>query len=171
MKDQVETYETENEAHFTALREIVDLLDCDLTSINSMLGDNDKINASNLHLYLRLLETRMNDMLAFIYCDEREGMDLFLESDELVVQSLKRDGDEPTVKLDEIIITSECPECGELEDVNRFDDKIVECLDEEGMQMTVVKKYEMPETETRLHNLLSCNLPRSGVIASRRYAE
>lgn len=171
MRDQVETYDTNIKSHFTALREIVDLLDCDLTSINSMLGDNDKVIASNLHLYLRLLETRLNDMLAFIYCDERDGMDLLLVSDGMVVESLKRDGDEPPVKLDEVIITSECPECGELEDVNRFDDKIVHCLDEEGLQTAVAKKYEMPETETRLHNLLSCNLPRSGVIASRRYAE
>lgn len=171
MKDQREAYDTEIKSHFSALREVVDLLDCDLTPIKSMLGDNDKIVASNLHLYLRLLETRLNDMLAFVYCDERDGMDLFLESDRMVVESLKRDGDEPIVKLDEVIKTSECPECGELEDVNRFDDKIVQCLDEEGLERAVVKKYEMPETENRMHNLLSCNLPRSGVIASRRYAE
>lgn len=170
MKDELNRVDNEIEAFFASMNEIVEMLECDTTAIKSMLGENNKITVENVHLYLRTLEQKLSDILAFVYCEEREGMDILVESSKLTVGSLKR-ADEKPVKLTDVILTTQCPECAELVDVNQFDDKLVEMIDDEEVHKKMIENYYKPEMESRMHNLLSCNLPRSGVIASRRYAE
>lgn len=170
MKDDVYKIDGELDKLFDLLKEIVDLLECDLTDVEGMLGNNEKINLRNLSIYLQIMEQRINEMVAFVYCDERDGGDILAEDDKLIVQSLKR----PTnkiVKLDEVMQVSQCAECGELEDVDEFNLKPISMLGGGEAVSVIKKKYQMPELESRMHNLLSCSLPRSGVVASRRYAE
>lgn len=169
-KNSREKYDAQIATHFGALLEIIEMIQCDVKPVKALLGENDKITSRNLRRFLLILEKRLNDMLAFVYCDERRGKDILMDSEQLTVRSLKRT-DDPIVKLDEVVVTTQCPECGELEDVNRFDDKFVACLNESEVEMAMIEKYTKPELSSRMHTLLSCNLPRSGVIASRRYAE
>lgn len=170
VKNSREKYDNQIRAHFNSLFEICEMLQCDLSDVKKLLGENDKITARNLPRFLLILEKRLNEMLSYVYCEERQGKDILMDSEKMTVQSLKRP-ESPIVKLDDVIVTTQCPECGELEDVNRFDDKFVACLGEKEVEKAMIEKYTKPELSSRMHTLLSCNLPRSGVIASRRYAE
>jgi hypothetical protein len=170
LKDDIFKIDLELEKNFEELKEIVGILECDLTNVHEMLGENEKINSRNLPFFLQVLEQRINEMVAFVYCDEREGEDIQAEKDELIVQSLKR-STEKIVKIDDVMQVTQCAECGELEDVSRFDEKLVELMSKEEAVSVIDTKYQSPELASRMHNLLSCSLPRSGVIASRRYAD
>lgn len=157
-------------ANFDVLLEIMTRAQCDLKPVKALLGDKSQITARNMFAYLRALEKRLNDMLAYVYCDDRRGQNILMENEDMTVRSLRR-AETPIVKLEDVILTTQCPECGELEDVNRFDDKLVSPLDENTIARVMASKYTQNELASRMHNLLACNLPRSGIVASRRYAE
>lgn len=168
LKNDCEKQEDEIEQYFEAIKEVLTILDCDLSPLDKLLGDHKKITVNNVNQFFSLLEERTNECLAFVYCDQRKETDIFIEDDNLLVRSFKRT-DQDQVKIESVITTQQCAECAEGEDVNRFDDKIVYPLDHETIKANMRKKA--PEIQYRLHNLSKCNLPRSGVVAGRRYAE
>lgn len=170
MKIEREKKENEFEQYFGTIMDILKLLDCDLSPLDKLLGDHKKINVNNIVKFISLLELRTNEVLAFAYRDQRKTTDMFEENPKLVVRSFKRTDQNP-IKIESIITTQQCAECAESEEVNRFDDKIIYPLDREAIQVNMRKKTEASEIQYRLHNLSKCNLPRSGMVAGRRYAE
>lgn len=170
LKNDREKQENEIEKYLETILEILKMLDCDLSSLDKLLGDHKKIDINNVQQFFPLLEQRTNEVLAFVYCDQRKTTDISIENANLTVRSFKRPDQDP-IKIESIITTQQCAECAEGEDVNRFDDKIVYPLDHEAIKVNMRRKAEAPEIEYRLHNLSKCNLPRSGVVAGRRNAE
>lgn len=170
LKDDRDKRESEISKFLETIMEILKILDCDLSPVQKLLGNHKKVTVFNVHEFFSLLERRVNEVLAYVYCDQRKNADLLNDDQKLIVRSLKRVEEEP-VKLDDIITTQQCAECAEGEDVNRYDDKIVYPLDHETIKANMRKKVADPGMARRLHNLSKCNLPRSGIIAGRRYAE
>lgn len=170
LKDDRDMHENQIAKFFDTIMEILEMLDCDLSSVQKLLGNHKKVTVFNVTEFLSLLEHRTNEVLAYVYCDQRINTNLLDDDPTMIVKSLKRVEEEP-VKLDDIITTTQCAECAEGENVNLYDDKIVYPLDHETVKANMRKKVEDPALSHRLHNLSKCNLPRSGIIAGRRYAE
>lgn len=158
--------------HLSALQEIFDEAQCDTSHLKKRMGNFDRITTENYKTFLQILEQRMNDLVAKIYCAERDNneVNLLTEDNEFVISSLKRE-DSPIVKVDELIKTQQCPECSELEDFNPYDDKFEDILEGDALREMVEQNLKRPELIDRMHNLSACKLPRSGIVASKRYAK
>lgn len=169
-KDEKEKYDIELQKYFDTIFEILKILNCNLKPVEKLLGDQKNITIYNMKEFLSLLEDRTNEVISFVYCDQRKNVGLATDDNKLVVKSMKRTPEDP-IKIENIITTQQCAECAEGEDVNRYDEKIVYPLDRATIVEMVRQKVEAPEIAYRLHNLSKCCLPRSGVVAGRRYAE
>lgn len=170
LKEDRDKHENKIAQFLDSILDILEILNCDLSTVQNRLGDYKKVTVFNVHEYLSLLEQRTNEVLAYVYCEQRKSTDLLIDDPKLIVKSLKR-VENDVVAIEDIITTQQCPECAEGEDVNRFDTKLVYPLDHEAIKENMRKKVDAPEMAHRLHNLSKCNLPRSGIIAGRRYAE
>ncbi|CRK87805.1 CLUMA_CG001566, isoform A [Clunio marinus] len=156
--------------HLKTIEDVMKTLECDFSSVQKLLGDHKKITLLNIPEFFSLLEQRINEVLAFVFCDQRKNVDIFNDDKNLCVRSLKRSA-EDFVKIEDVITTQQCAECAEREDINRYDETIVYPLDIETIKEKMREKIYSPDMLRRLHNLSKCNLPRSGIIASRRYVE
>lgn len=170
LKDDRDKHEKEIGEFLDTIMNLLKILNCDLSSVQKLLGDHKKVTVFNVSEFFSLLEQRTNEVLAHVYCDQRRSSDLLNDDTKLIVRSFKRVDEEP-VKIEDIITTQQCAECAEGENVNRYDDKTVYPLDHETIKAMMRKKVDSPQMAYRLHNLSKCNLPRSGIIAGRRYAE
>lgn len=172
MKQEIERLEMRINKLCGALQELINFTGCDTSAVTKYLGDNDKMNEANYMHFLALFEKHMNRMIAYVYCKQRdkERIDLLTENKKLIVKSIKRNF-EPLVRLDAIITKQHCPECAEVEDVNFNDKKIVKMIEREEMYEIVKRRGKMREMSTRMHTLSACKLPRSGIVAGRRYAD
>lgn len=170
LRDERDKYENEIRRYLDNIMEILKILNCDFSPVESLLGDHKQVTVFNMHSFLSILEQRLNEVLAYVYCDQRKHIEILTDDPKLIVKSLKRSVEE-TIPIEEIITTQQCAECAEGEDVNRYDEKTVYPLDYEAIKNSMQQKVESPEMAFRLHNLSKCNLPRSGIIAGRRYAE
>lgn len=169
MKRECDKVDKEVAEHFEALMEIMKTLECDLTPVQHLLGNHEKITTHNLTEFFSILEVRLNEVLAVVYCDQRQSADILVENEKLVVKSLKRSEEKP-VQIEDVITTQPCAECAKGE-LHLMDQKIVYPLDHDIVKENSRRKVETPEIDLRLHNLSKCNLPHSGVIAGRRFAE
>lgn len=170
MKNDRAKFEGDLQQYFDRLLEIMELLGCDLSPLQKLLGDHKKVNVFNVRKFISILEPRATEVLAAVYCDQRKNADILAEDSNLIVTSLRRPDQEP-VKLEDVITTQQCAECAEGEDVNRYDETTVYPLDHDTIRGNMRAKVETAGLTYRMHNLSKCNLPRSGIIASRRYAE
>lgn len=170
MRNEREKYESEISKYLDTILEIMKILNCDFSTVQQHLGDHMHITVFNMQKFLTLLENRANEVLAFVYCEQRRHSNILDDDSKCAVKSLKRSHDDPAT-LKQIIDTCQCAECAEGEDVNRYDENLVFPMDYETIREIVRQRAEAPEIAYRLHNLSKCNLPRSGIIASRRYAE
>lgn len=169
-KQDRDKYEDEIAMYMSGIKDIMEILGCDFTDLSKLLGNYEEITPLNMQKFLSVLETRLNEVFAVVYCDQRSPEEMLVENANFTVRSMKRS--QPSlVNVEDIITTQQCAECGESEDVNRYDDIIVHPHNDEvlheNMQQFVVK----PEIAFRMHTLSKCNLPRSGIIASRRFAD
>ena len=170
MKDSRNKYENEIGMYFGAVTEIIKILGCNMTRVEQHLGDQSKLNIFNIHELLSLLEYRINEVLAYVYCNQRKHTDILEDDAKLTVNSLKRTHDE-RIDIEDVITTQQCAECAEGEDVNRNDDKTVYPLDHATIKNIMLESISAPGMKYRLHNLSKCHLPRSGAVMGRRYAE
>jgi coiled-coil domain-containing protein 63/114 len=169
-KDNRDKYEFEIQGFFIGLKEIMDMLKCDYSTLDNLLGSYENISSLNLPKFLSILEKRLNEVLAVVYCSQRVNLDIMSEDEKLIIKSLKRDNPD-LVRVEEVITTQQCAECGESEDVNRYDDTIIFPHSKDVLNSNMRDLVMKPEIAFRLHNLSKCNLPRSGIIAGRRFAE
>ncbi|XP_067623937.1 outer dynein arm-docking complex subunit 1 [Eurosta solidaginis] len=137
----------------------------DCKSFEALLGDYSKVNLFNMRNFLKILEKRVHSITVSQFMRERK------DSQKKRTQYLVRDVEtlcEWPTPIDEIVLTQQCPECGEADATN------VEDTEGEGIQSlnTVMKKlYErvmQPEMQYRLHSISQCRLPRSRMLAAKR---
>jgi hypothetical protein len=167
LKDEKDQYEKEIGQYLNAVTDILKLMECNLAPLQKKLGDYKKVTIFNLDEFLSVLENKANELLAFIYCNQRKG-NLLTESKDLVVRSMKRP-QKPLISIPEVVRVQQCAECAEGQDVNRYDDHVVLPFDFETIKARVHEKVEAPEMVYRLHNISNCRLPRSRTIVNRRY--
>ncbi|XP_070507559.1 coiled-coil domain-containing protein 63-like [Chironomus tepperi] len=150
---------------------IMKTLRVDMTEFKKLLRKQNIMDHRNLDVLLSMIENRMNKIIAFLYCKQRENVDIQTVDPKLIVRSLKYD-DRPVVEITDVVVTNQCPECAQTEDVNLQEaNELVQMLDDDGLRKVMINKTKIPGLAQRMHTLSSCNLPRSGMIASRRYAE
>lgn len=170
LQDDREKYEFTIEKYLDTIFEIMKIVNCEMSIIKKHLGNYEKVTVFNFQEFMSLLEQRLNQVLAVVYCDQRKNLDLLTDDGKLIVKSMKRQKEVP-LRIESIITTTQCAECAERADVNRYDETIVYPLDREAVRARMQAMVNEAQITFRLHNLSKCNLPRSGFIAGRRYAE
>lgn len=158
--DRLETY-------LKTLNELFVTLKCDRSSLDIILCDQTQTTTHNVNEYLSLLESRLNEVLNYVYYAERNSDIKKPPTKIKYVRSASREHTNPT-KLEDIVLVQQCAECAEGE-VNRYDEEIVYPMDKDEVLAKVRVKTEAPEIQYRLHNLSKCRLPRSRVLANKRY--
>ncbi|XP_069961628.1 outer dynein arm-docking complex subunit 1-like [Bactrocera oleae] len=137
----------------------------DCKSFKALLGDFTRVNLFNMRHFLKILEKRVHSITVAQYVCERR---VKKHSSEYIVKDVVKLCDCPT-PLDEVVLTQQCPECGEADATNVDDTE-----GGEGIQSlnTVLKKlYErinQPEIQYRLHSISQCRLPHSRILAAKR---
>uniref|UniRef100_A0A034VHX9 Coiled-coil domain-containing protein 114 n=1 Tax=Bactrocera dorsalis TaxID=27457 RepID=A0A034VHX9_BACDO len=139
----------------------------DCKSFEALLGDFTKVNLFNMRHFLKVLEKRVHSITVAQYVRERR---VKKHTSQYIVKDVVKLCDNVT-PLDEIVLTQQCPECGEADATNVDDTD-----GGEGIQSlnTVLKKlYErinQPEMQYRLHSISQCRLPHSRILAAKRNA-
>ncbi|KAG5671225.1 hypothetical protein PVAND_001434 [Polypedilum vanderplanki] len=171
LKQEIEKYERKIDLICKTLSEIIQEIKCDTSSLNLNIRDCSEVTKLNVRLFFSLFERHINRILAYIYCKERDEkkLDLLTENQKLVIKSLKRD-DKPIVKIHDTLVT-QCPECAEIEDMKKSENDFVKMLTKKEIHAEIKRVATMPEISSRMHTLSVCKLPRSGAVASRRYAQ
>lgn len=143
-------------------------LKCDRTSLDVILCDQTKTTTHNVNQYLSLLESRLNEVLNYVYYAERNPDKKIASAKGIkYVRSASRLHTEPTLQED-IVLAQQCAECAEGE-VNRYDEEIVYPMEKDEVLAKVRVKTESPEIQYRLHNLSKCRLPRCRILTNKRY--
>lgn len=142
-------------------------LKCDRSTLDVLLCDQTNTTTHNVQYYLSLLESRLNEVLNYVYYDERNPESKIQQTKTKFVRSAAREHTNPTV-LEDIVLVQQCAECAEGE-VNRYDEEIVYPMEKDEVLAKVRVKTEAPEIQYRLHNLSKCRLPRSRLLANKRY--
>ncbi|XP_054726661.1 outer dynein arm-docking complex subunit 1 [Anastrepha obliqua] len=137
----------------------------DCKSLDALLGDFSKINLFNMRDYLKILEKRIHSLMVAQFIRERQNP--AKRQSEYIVRDVHKICEWAT-PIDDIVLTQQCPECGEADATNAED------ADGEGIlsMHTVLKKlYErvvQPEMQYRLHSISQCRMQKSRMLAAKR---
>ncbi|XP_037923985.1 uncharacterized protein LOC119659790 [Hermetia illucens] len=160
-----DAYDKELENLFTGLHDVFTLLQCDDAPLMALLGDHSKITIFNVERFLEIFEKQLNSVIAFVYMNERKHK---VRSDRLTVRNVERLIENPT-PIENIVLTQQCAECAEGEDVNPYDEEFVMPKTMEEVKVHLREKVMQPEMQYRLHSISQCRLPRSRLLANKRY--
>lgn len=169
-KNELEKVEKTMMQHYESLLEIMKILECDLTPIQHLLGDHKNVYAFNLQDFFSILEKRLNEVIAIVYCAQRKSRGMLYEDPRLLVKSLRREN-EKILQIEDAVSTQQCAECAESSNVNRLDEDIVYPLDPEVLRAKMRALVQAPQMAGRLHSVSKCKLPNSKAVATRRDAE
>ncbi|XP_036325345.1 uncharacterized protein LOC118738515 [Rhagoletis pomonella] len=168
--DDLRKVRDENDARLKKLLDGIQVIKvqsrADCKSLEALLGDFSHVNLSNMRHFLKILEKRIHSITMAQYMLERSGATS--NQPNYIVKDVHKICDWPT-PLDDIVLTQQCPECGEADATNVEDTE-----GGDGIQSwnTVKKKlYErviQPEMQYRLHSISQCRLPRSRMLAAKR---
>ncbi|EDV92999.1 uncharacterized protein LOC6562982 [Drosophila grimshawi] len=157
-----------NDSRLETLLQGVEML-CDMCSVDTsplaeLLGDHTHVNLVNVERFLRLLETRIQDIVASVYVFERQDEG----NVDYVVKQIEKICELPT-DLNDIVLTQQCPECAEGEAFNMDDGgEGVAILTIKEAKQKLYEKITQPEMQYRLHSISQCRLPRSRMLAAKR---
>lgn len=157
-----------NDARLENLLQGIEML-CDMCSVDTtpladLLGDHTHVNLVNVERFVKLLETRIQDIVASVYVFERQDEGNI----DYVVKQIEKICELPT-DLNDIVLTQQCPECAEGEAFNIDDggDGVAILTVKEAKQK-LYEKITQPEMQYRLHSISQCRLPRSRMLAAKR---
>ncbi|ALC46022.1 CG17083 [Drosophila busckii] len=159
-----ESNDTRLENLLQGVEMICDMCAVDTTPLNLLLGDHTHVNLVNVERFLKLLETRVLDVVASVYVFERQDEG----NVDYVVKQIEKICELPT-DLNDIVLTQQCPECAEGEAFNMDDggDGVAIHTVKEAKQK-LYEKITQPEMQYRLHSISQCRLPRSRMLAAKR---
>lgn len=95
LKNERDKHEDEIGKFLDTIMEILKILKCDLSPLQKLLGNHKKVTVFNVPQFLSLLERRTNEVLAYVYCDQRKNTELLIDDPKMIVKSLKRFEEEP----------------------------------------------------------------------------
>ncbi|EDV54027.1 uncharacterized protein LOC6554520 [Drosophila erecta] len=143
---------------------VCDMCSIDASPLTKLLGDHTHVNLVNVNRFLKLLETRVQELTASVYVMERQEEGRF----DYVVKQIEKICELPT-DLNDIVLTQQCPECAEGEAFNMDeggDGVLVHTVTEAKKKL--YEKVTQPEMQYRLHSISQCRLPRSRLLAAKR---
>lgn len=161
LKNECNRVDSEISEYFGGIMDIMQIIKCDFSLVQTLLGDHKRITVFNLSEFISIFEARLNEVLASVHFDQRESP--------ITIKSVERKQD-TTVQTETIITTQQCAECakGEMGET-QFDEKTaVYPLQDEDVIENVCRKIKTTKIDSRMHNLSKCDLPHSGIVASRR---
>lgn len=143
---------------------ICDMCSVDTSPLAELLGDHTHVNLVNVERFVKLLEARIQDIVASVYVFERQDE----KNLDYVVKQIEKICELPT-DLNDIVLTQQCPECAEGEAFNIEDggDGVAIHTVKEAKQK-LYEKITQPEMQYRLHSISQCRLPRSRMLAAKR---
>ncbi|XP_034112526.1 uncharacterized protein LOC117573424 [Drosophila albomicans] len=157
-----------NDARLENLLQGIEML-CDMCSVDTsplqdLLGDHTHVNLVNVERFVKVLEARIQDIVASVYVFERQDEGNI----DYVVKQIEKICELPT-DLNDIVLTQQCPECAEGEAFNIDDggDGVAIHTVKEAKQK-LYEKITQPEMQYRLHSISQCRLPRSRMLAAKR---
>lgn len=163
-QNECTTNETELQKYMNQILEIFKMMKCDTTFIESLLGEKNNVTNFNIKLFLSSLESTLNKMLAYVYYRERKSK---VPVNKSTVKTSKRP--KTVAPVPDVVVTTQCSECAEREDVNRYDETIVYPSKGNDTKTSVKKRLLANEMEYRMHNLSKCRLPKSRILVNKRY--
>lgn len=163
-QDEKYKVEVSLEFLFNGLLQIFKDCQCDMSTIEMLLGQHSKIDMFNVRHFLKVLEKQLNLLLAKAFLNQLKSKQ---PKGKRVIKSIGKYLELPTV-LDDIVLAQQCPECAEGEDVNPYDAEYVEPLTVEMIKLKLQEKVKQPEMQYRLHAIDQCRLPRSRILANKR---
>jgi len=143
---------------------VCEMCSIDASPLTKLLGDHTHVNLVNVNRFLKLLETRVQELTASVYVMERQEEGRF----DYVVKQIEKICELPT-DLNDIVLTQQCPECAEGEAFNMDeggDGVLVHTVAEAKKKL--YEKVTQPEMQYRLHSISQCRLPRSRLLAAKR---
>lgn len=158
------TSEKQLNQYLTNIHQMFKTLKCDTTFIESLLGDKMTVTNFNIKLFLSTLEATLNKIMAYIYYSETKAK---VPINRRTVKTKRVD--KSIVSAQETVNTTQCSECAEREDVNRYDETIVLPNSKPMVKKKVKQRVLDNELEYRLHNLSKCRLPKSRILVNKRY--
>ncbi|XP_063703740.1 outer dynein arm-docking complex subunit 1-like [Culicoides brevitarsis] len=160
------TSETQLLNYLSIIHDMFKLLNCDTSFIESLLGDKKSVTNFNIKLFLSTLEATMNKILAYIYYCETKSK---VPASRRTVRTQQRAASRKIIAIHETVNTTQCSECAEREDVNRYDETIVLPSAAATVKERVKQRVKANELEYRLHNLSKCRLPKSRILVNKRF--
>ncbi|XP_065365544.1 outer dynein arm-docking complex subunit 1 [Calliphora vicina] len=141
----------------------------DASPLMVLLGNHNHVDLVNVRRFLKILERRVFDITASVYVLERK--DDSKAFGDYIVKQIEKICDWPT-DINEIVLTQQCPECAEGEAFNMDDagDGGVVVHTVEEAKKKLHEKVNQPEMQYRLHSISQCRLPRSRVLAAKKFA-
>ncbi|XP_037810068.1 uncharacterized protein LOC119602551 [Lucilia sericata] len=140
----------------------------DASPLMVLLGNHTHVDLVNVRRFLKILERRVFDITASVYILERK--DESKAFGDFIVKQIEKICDWPT-DINEIVLTQQCPECAEGEAFNMDDSGdggvVVHTVEEAKRKLH--EKVNQPEMQYRLHSISQCRLPRSRVLAAKRF--
>lgn len=153
--------------YMRTIGELFGRLGCDRESLDRQLGDQRLATEFNVIGYLAVLESRLNEVLNYVYHVERASGGGESNAGGLVVRGVQRSNNVGT-HITDVVLVQQCAECAE-GDVNRYDEKVVWPMERPAVLAIVREKTVTPEIQYRLHRLSKCRLPRSRALMSKRF--
>lgn len=142
---------------------------CDASPLMVLLGNHAHVDLINVRRFLKILERRVFDITASVYILERK--DDSKAFGDYIVKQIEKICESPT-DINEIVLTQQCPECAEGEAFNMDDagDGGVVVHTVEEAKKKLHEKINQPEMQYRLHSISQCRLPRSRILAAKKYS-
>ncbi|KAL1489851.1 hypothetical protein ABEB36_013783 [Hypothenemus hampei] len=177
IKKQQEVNKEETELHdiearlntiFTGIGTLFKLFRCDNDPLIHMLGHNESIHFHNVTLYLQILEKTLHEALITVHFKELQVPDRKKGSakEAVVRQNITPGILEP---VDGICKTNPCPLCIEHDLISDVIDELQFAYTKEEIQEKLQTRLKIEGSQTGLHNVSACHLPKSRQIIQKRY--
>lgn len=119
-----------------------------------ILGDNIQLQNLTFKLYLSSFEVRLNFIISLVISFENKSI-------RTAKKVKKRQKPHKLLSIAALFNATQCPECAERDDVNRYDETIAIPIEGSEIRSDTLDKVKSNEIEYRLHNLSKCRLPKS----------
>lgn len=154
-------HEQKLQQHLSEINAMFNALNCDTTFIDTLLGDMTKVTQFNIKLFLSSLETRVNKVLGHIYhCEKRCNEPHMIKTSK---------PSRPVVQASRYVEVTQCSECAEQQEVNRYDEKVTWPSKKDQVLTNVKEKVKSNDISYRLHTLSKCRLPNSRALVNKRF--
>ncbi|XP_060531066.1 GRIP1-associated protein 1-like [Cylas formicarius] len=164
-QDELQSLEQKLNVMLKGVETLFQLFGCNNDPLIQMLGRNETIHYYNVLLYLQILENNIQEAFVDVFYKEQN---IVPSKHQLTI--IKRDRKpEEMYSVDSICATNPCPLCLEHELVSDVIDLVQVAYTKEQIKEKLKQRLTIEGSETALHNVSACHLPKSRQIIQKRY--